>query len=495
LNKAAKTLRDAGAVVKATWERLNEFETLLVSARKADASAAATSEAAQSAYARAQALAPAVRTSITNVRQRYLSVIAGGPEPELADIPKELDSMEKTVVLVSGGLADQSRALMLGHVKSIKADLAVIETGWRGEVQWLAEQERRAECAIDPRDGARQAVEDAATAGLKEMVLFADILPKAQQCEMRSGTCARDAEDIRLLMENGGIEQAKSRLGAAKQRGCTVADLESELEFYTLVRDATVAIEAANASCRFDLASRFAAQLPARASQERILQMAIYRTRDGLQAQNAVSAYLQAARAQVQLRDFAGAEAALKRAEVEARDISCLLTSISQARAGIQLPVSNPATPGTTAVPAGALKGTVTRSPDKRDDGYNKSYTSSTYADTSAKWERQGPDHEKFHILFTYQWSGVPQALVPGQEYTINVSLAISATPPAAGDGPSLSGNVNFRGDVDVLSAQQADRAHLTSGKYVFRVKPGARNVEIELTGAPLGHILWTYKN
>ena len=97
-------------------------------------------------------------------------------------------------------------------------------------------------------------------------------------------------------------------------------------------------------------------------------------------------------------------------------------------------------------------------------------------------------------MKIVWNYADVPGALEPGKAYTITVTGGVeSETPKGAGDGFVLSGVVAVFGDASMTSEQHAHRGQPV-GKFVFKVNPNARNVEIHLGGYPMGTgAIWKY--
>jgi hypothetical protein len=201
-------------------------------------------------------------------------------------------------------------------------------------------------------------------------------------------------------------------------------------------------------------------------------------------------------------------------AELESKTIPCLLTQVTQARAGIPLPATV-APPTVEEIPEvtlvkprpGALTGRVTMiGQDKREEHGRHGTTGRLMAETMVRytqgentWERNQFDDKgarTHRVMIQWTYGGVPSSLSPGETVTITVTGGMKEEFPAgSGAGYVMSGAVAVYGDVDMISAQQADRGN-ASGRYQFKVRPNARNVEIHLGGAPAGTgAVWKYSN
>ena len=506
LGRYAQQAKSAEEVRTKATERLAGFEQIVRDAAKARDESGALSADAQAAYTETVELRPAVNGSMAAIQREYQRASAGATDPSLAAIGKELDALAKSVAALPA--AASPAALLRGYTGSIAGDLAAIETAQR-EARAFLDQNKG--CTVNTRDAVRQSVSQAVADATTELLLNADLPSRAEQCMLRTGACAQTARDVRLLMENGGVEEAQQRIAAAKRQGCNVADLETELENAKLIRDAAVTIEAMNMACRFQDAMNWTRQLPPMATSAKIVRDAMVRSSDGAAAQPRVAAALEAARAAAQRRNAAEVERNLRLAELESRTIPCLLTQVTQARAGIRLPTTV-APPTVEEIPEatlgkarpGSLTGRPTVSQDTREENRHGSggvsgTTTYKHTQNSSRFERNHFDEKgtrTHQVVIQWDFGGVPSSLSPNQTVTITVTGGMNAEFPAgSGAGYVMSGVVAIYGDVDVIGAQQADRGHPT-GTYQFKVRPNARNVEIHLTGAPAGTgAVWKYSN
>lgn len=496
LHSFALESRNARDVLDQATARLRGFDTLLETSTKAKGEAPATMQAARAAYADGTARESTVLASLSAVQQEYQRASQGGADASLADIGKELDGLARTVRSVR--FSALRPALLPGYVGSITADLAAIEEAKRRAESYLSEQQV---CTADVKDQERKEVSAAFLEAQSSILVYADLPKQAGECMLRSGPCAEAGRNIRQLLVDGGIEEAQRQIGAAKAKGCDVTDLERDFEGYKLIRDSALLIDTMNAECRFQEAVNGASQLPAVATSSKILRDAMYRSNEGLAAQPKVAAALEAARRAAQAGDAAEAERQLRRAELETKTIPCLLTQVTQAAAGIRTSARNK--PGQPQ--SGPLVGKLTMgSENKRyeirhGNGRLAGETTQTYTPTTISFERNNYDDKgtrTHRVVIEWTFSGLPASLSPGQTVTVTVSGGFKEVFPAgSADGYVFSGPVWIGGDVDVTIAQQMDRGH-AEGKYVFTVRPNARNVEVHFGSAPAGTGgMWKFTN
>ncbi|MBI4908745.1 MAG: hypothetical protein HY820_34310 [Acidobacteria bacterium] len=151
----------------------------------------------------------------------------------------------------------------------------------------------------------------------------------------------------------------------------------------------------------------------------------------------------------------------------------------------------------------GTLVGGVTITPDKREEhlrspaGRLLGETTCKFTANSWRFERNNWDDRgtrTHHAQLGYDYAGVPSSVSPGQSYAITLTGGeLEQFPAQSAAGYVLSGTVHITGDVDVRSAQPADRGH-PSGRYEFTVRQNAKKVEIHLGGYPCGTgAIWTY--
>ena len=406
---------------------------------------------------------------------------------QLKEIEKEYDSIKAYPSLVSVSDHASSAAAIVVTIETIKAQLQRYANDYKG-----------VGCKFDTRDNVAEALESAARRADWEILLSADLPRQAQQCALRNGPCAQVGRDIRQLLVDGGIEEARTRIDAAKRQGCNVTDFEREFGDYKNIRDAAAYVHAMNEACRFQDAVDWAKQLPPFASSAQIVSREMRLSNDGLAAQSRVNTYLEQARQAVQSRNAAAVEQNLRTAEVEALRFPCLLTQVTQARASVRLPV-----PKVEEIPditvnkprPGALTSKVTVTPNKHEQ-HIAGYTDVRFTSTSAEFEREN-FAEKTRALFRWDFQGVPTSLTPGQTVVITVTGGVkSETYPGMTNGYTFAGSVNVYGDIEMKSGQQADRAH-TTGRYEFVVRPNAKSVEIHLGGYPMQATaaIWKYGN
>jgi hypothetical protein len=111
------------------------------------------------------------------------------------------------------------------------------------------------------------------------------------------------------------------------------------------------------------------------------------------------------------------------------------------------------------------------------------------YGLTTGSRKDSFPPSEGGDLSITWNFAGVPNgSLTPGQEYRITVTGSFSASQPNRSLDPPASAGVSIMGDVDMIQNQNAyiSREASRDGVYVFRVRPDAKSVTIEL-GADYG--------
>ena len=353
-------------------------------------------------------------------------------------------------------------------------------------------QGMQAACKPDAKTSIRESVAKARQNAEFDFLLSADLPAQAKQCELRTGACAEAGQVIRKLLQDGDIEVAQKGIADAKRLGCNMSDLEKEFDDYKTIRDAAVYIEALNAACRFQDAVNFAKQYPQLASKSDIVRQATFRSNDGLAAQQKVNAYLNAAEASTTAAQI---DQNLRAAEQEALRFSCLLTLVTKVRAGIRLPVTTTTTTGTTSGATGPLVAKITVTPNKNGvDGAGRIFAV-TFTETSANYDFRNPTDKTQDVTVHWDYNGLSKSLSPGDRITIRVTGGVVKEWKPDWYGGTLAGGVTVYGDIDVKSAQQADKGH-KEGVYELVVKPNAKAIEIHFGGAPMATVaIWKYGN
>jgi hypothetical protein len=500
LTKQAAALQDAQGIHASISSRLAGVDRALEAARVAVQRATGLVEQARTDRATYLSLASTFNPDLAKAELNYQRLSRNGTDPSMAAvrarleaIAKEFDSIRVPPSVV--GVSDRAA--------EARADLATAEAA-RRRVETVLTDFKLAGCRIETGESATAAISLATTNASSEVLLSADLPSRVDQCQLRSGACAQQGQAIKQLLTDGGIDEARTRIDAAKRQGCSVADLENDFATYKDIRDAATYIHALNEACRFQDAVQWSGQLPSFASSAAIVAREMRNSVTGLSAQNNVTRSLQQAADAARREDYAGADAALKRAQTDASGIACLLNETALARAALKLPVPGTA-PGTrpAAGGGGTLTSQVTVTPNRRDDGFSGSYVDHRYTSTGGQLESRIPQYDgsgyTSRTYLHYEFSGVPASLTPGQKYVIQATGGIEYTPKDGGDGMVFGSGVEVFGDADV-KGQAAHRGGMPyeylPGTIEITVRPNAKNVEIRLVGAGTGAIAtWKYKN
>ncbi len=490
---SAQSLAAQKAYQSAT-DRLSGFDKPLRTAREAQQIGPALNDSANAAYAEGISFSPIVKSEFRAVDQLYRSTSLGITDPSLAEIGAQLKNLGNRLAPIR--FEAERRAVLAGYVSSIASDVKKIEALQKDAERFLADY-KVATCSVDVQDDVRKLVVKAYLDAQGEILLDADLPGQAEQCMLRTGPCAQIGRDIRQLLVNGGIEEARTRIDAAKRQGCNVADLESEYSTYKDIRDAATYIYALNEACRFQDAVTWAKQLPGFASSSAIVAREMRQSNDGLAAKSRVEGFLQQAQLSANNGNAAGAGQNLRSAELEAGKFPCLMNLVNQVRAGLRLPVPKMEEIPTISVnkpPPGALIGKPEVTKSYREDGGSGSYTERRFGSDFAEFEREIPwEKKKVNIRFNY--TGVPATLAPGKKYVITTTLTITESQKDLGCSNAIGSTVKVSGDVDVVSSPNVHCGART-GETEFEVRKNARRVEIHLGGAPMGaNAIWKYGN
>ena len=451
-----------------------------------------TAEAVRSFQARSQA----VFQRAFAVENEYREFLFPTTDEEWRAAGRKAVSFRPRLQAIGGAKLNAAQAKQ--QVTSIAAAMTSIRKNSQLATEEVEHHRKsQATCKPDAKTSIRESVSKARRDAEFEFLLAADIPAQAQQCAVRTGECAQAGQAIKQLLVNGGIEEARTRIDAAKRQGCNVADLESEYSTYKDIRDAATYIYALNEACRFQDAVTWAKQLPGFASSAAIVAREMRQSNDGLAAKLRVDGYLQQAQLSAKNGNAAGADQNLRSAELEAGKFPCLMNQVNQVRVGLRLPVPKVEEIPTVSVnkpPPGALIGKPEVTKSYREDGGSGSYTERRYGSDFAEFEREIP-WEKRKVKIRFDYDGVEPTLEPGKKYFITTTLHIEESEKDLACRNSVGSTVKVFGDVDVVSFPTVWCGNRT-GITEFEVRKNARRVEIHLGGAPMGgSAIWKYGN
>lgn len=391
------------------------------------------------------------------------------------------------------------------------------------------------QCQIEPTDESFEKLGNAIVSATVELTAASNLPSKAEDC-MRRGACQPLLADVRGLLERDELEAAETRINAARAQSCDVSEAESELDYWRTVRQTANLIASSLDSCRFQEALDLGMRFPPGVKSRPLVAYSLEAARRGVQARQRITELRESARRDVaRTNQVAAAHPYVAQAEQAAQGFPCLIEEVARFRDEYKITAlihktppleeqpeeekedSNADNPAKRRAALDALDGAEqsdrpdNRPPDQRPTNEATSAGSLQMANpwvkdavanvccggrndyayglTTASRKDSFPPGDGGDMTIAWNFAGVPNgALTPGQEYRITVTGSFSASLPNRSLDPPASAGVRIAGDVDVSQNQNAfiSRETKRDGVYVFRVRPDAKSVTIEL-GADYG--------
>jgi len=423
-------------VLKQAMGRLPALDSELRAARGAQGNAAAFFDVAEKAVSEGRSVTPGIRAELAAVQAEQRRLAQAGGDAAIVNAGAELQTL--AAALSSMNFLSASAAPTKGSAETAAKEAAAVE-GMQQRAQEFLTSYKGAACTVDAKDFIAKDLEQRMFHATDKITAAADLPRLADECAKRGGPCSKLAEDARFVMKEGGIDQAQTLIRTAQNQGCSVSDLNQELDYFKTIRDAAVYIEVLNKACRYQDALDWARQLPQSSLQWKLVIDALGRSRSGLSAQTTARTRIAAARQAAQVSNTQQMEQNFQAAEQAAAGFSCPVAEVAEARANTR--VATTATTTVVSPPVSQTREATYKlvrkiiTPDKED-------VQNSFGAVSKKTFTFTPETATFHdvysdkgrdivdVTYKFRYTEIPETITVYQPVRIRVSGVMEGPKP-----------------------------------------------------------------
>lgn len=169
------------------------------------------------------------------------------------------------------------------------------------------------------------------TSATIELSSSSDLPKKAEDCA-KLGTCRPIIDEIRLLLQQGSIDNATAKIAEARTQGCDVVQITNELDYWKAARDAVEVMKKLSEQCKFQEALAWSEKLPPAVKEKNLIRDAIGKLHTGLQAQKDTTSLLERARAAAVAKNVGDTKRLIDEAQKVAQFYPCLVGDVEKLR-------------------------------------------------------------------------------------------------------------------------------------------------------------------
>jgi soluble cytochrome b562 len=196
--------------------------------------------------------------------------------------------------------------------------------------------DKSAQCEVETMNDVVQQIGAINTSATIELAAAA-LNEKAEVC-INKNACNAARTEVLGLLEQGAIDSAEAIIKAAGNKGCDVAGLDEELDYWKTVRDGVVYVKALGEECKFQEVVEWSTKLPEAVRKKPLMLKALTEAYNGMKAQQTINQLRNSAKAEVgRTHKMASAEPFIKQAEQVAAPYACLVKEAAKFRSDYKI--------------------------------------------------------------------------------------------------------------------------------------------------------------